>query len=187
MAGLIVTLLIIIAVLLIWNVVFTKKLTTEDSRFHEVNARLNYLAATGAVIIAVLSYFGFNYEQNLSSKANEFIVKKNSYFDSTIASKNILKASIFIVNDLEFVENKEYRFDALKTIDNQYLPKFLYPPKLIINTSTGENLRIKNITPTAFVLSRPLSKNTVFWAEEDNPNYPKVVTFDVWIADYRGK
>ena len=189
MGNIFIALLIINVVLLIWNLISYKRYANQEKQYYELNAKLNYITATGTVFIILLGYLGYNNEQNLNTnnerKIKEFITEKSSKIDSLINSKDILKAGIYIVNDIEFKENREYKFEDLKTIDNKNLPKFSYSPKLIINTSTGENLRIKKVTNTYFILSTPISKHFSYWAEGDNANYPNVVKFDVWIANYK--
>ena len=135
------------------------------------------------------TYLGLNSKKELrieyEKEITTFIKNQNDRIDSIINSKNILQAGIYIVNDIVYNEDQEYRFEDLKTIDNKKLPTFLYPPKLIINTSTGENLRIKKVTTTSFILSAPIAKSYSLFADGDNKDYPKVVKFDVWIADYK--
>lgn len=92
---------------------------------------------------------------------------------------------IYIVNDIEYQEDKIYKFKDLLTFDNKQLPAFVFEPKLLISTTTGENLRIKKITNEYFILSKPISKNSGIRTDDDNPEYPKTIKLDIWIADYK--
>ena len=204
----VVALLVIAIVLFIWNIYSFRLKDNQDKQYYELNSKLNYITATGSVFILLAAYLGYTNEQNLNSnndrkikeffnenssvlqKENErlvtrFIGEKSRKIDSLIDSKDILKAGVYIVNDCEFAEGKEYNFKDLRTIDGKELPKFSFAPKLIINTSTGENLRIKAVTNTYFVLGRPITKELYLITDGANPGYPKKVKFDVWIADYK--
>ena len=195
MDAIIVLLLIFIFILLIWNIKLFYNLKKKDenhvAEYYELNGKLNFITAVGSIAILLISYLGFNVKKeilkNSEGSINEMVKAKSSEIDSLLESKNILKAGVYIVNDLEFKEEKEYKFEDLKTIDNKPLPRFTSEPKLIISTNTGENLRIEKVTTDFFVLGKPISKNYAFIDSKDNPNYPKILIFDIWIADYRMK
>lgn len=192
MEYLIVALLIITIILIIWTFCsFRRNVQKENSdrNYLELGAKMNYLTATGSVFIILATYLGYNNELSLKkeyeAKISDFISKKSFYVDSVINSKDILRAGTYIVNDLNYIDNKKYKFEDLTTINNKKLPKFSFAPKLIINVCTGENFRVIEVTNEYFILGRPLSKNNFLVLDQDNANYPKVIKFDVWIADYK--
>lgn len=115
---------------------------------------------------------------------DELVAKKGKEIDSLLENKNILKAGIYIVSDIKFKEDSIYYFKLLKTIDNKPLPIFNTNPKLIINTNTGENLRIKELTKNYFILEKYKSKNIVLSVGKNQEYTPIELRFDIWIADY---
>jgi hypothetical protein len=190
MGNIAVLVLVINAILLIWNLIVYRKTNQNDiAGYHELNAKLNYITATGSAFIILATYLGFsnvqNIDENTNKKVKDFFVTQSIKIDSIIDSKDVLKAGVYIVNNIEYKEDKEYEFGSLRTIDNKPLPKFSFPPKLIINTSTGENLRIKKVTTHSFVLGQAITKAQVIALDQDNKDYPQSVKFDVWIADYK--
>jgi heme/copper-type cytochrome/quinol oxidase subunit 2 len=195
MDTIVVLFLVLILILLLWNIKIyyshAKNDKNNDREYFELNAKLNFIVAVGSLAILLISYLGFNVKKEIIKNSeipiNEMVEKKSNEIDSLFASKNILKAGIYIINDLSFKENKVYKFKDLLTIDNKHLPEFAYAPKLIISTSTGENLRVEKVTNEFFVLAEPMSKNSYLVVEEDDPSYPKILKFDIWIADYKTK
>lgn len=195
MDAILIFLLILIVILLLWNIKLyynhKRKGKNHDREYFDLNAKLNFVTAVGTLAILLISYLGFNVKKeilkNSEEPINEMVKMKSKEIDSLMASKNILKAGIYIISDLDFKENKVYKFKDLLTIDNKHLPDFAYIPKLIINTSTGENLRIEKLTTEFFVLGRSISKHSFLAIEDENPNYPKILKFDIWIADYKTK
>lgn len=184
----------LIAILLLWNIVLfirNNNKNNESEHYFELNAKLNFIAASGTLLILVVTFLGWNVRKEILMNSNvaikEMVQVKSHEVDSLLESKNILKAGIYIVNDIDFKENKVYKFEDLLTIDNKSLPRFSHPPKLIINTNTGENLRIKEITDSYFILSKPIAKYYFISDERTNPEYPKIIKFDVWIGDYKSK
>lgn len=182
--------LCLIFILLFWNAI---QLTLANkgkrtSKYFELNAKLNFIIATGSLAILLITYLGWDSKEEILKRSdpiiNNAVHKKIAEVDSVIDSKNILKIGTYIVNDLVFKEGKQYRFTELLTIDNKHLPEFANKPKLIIITNTGENLRIKDVTSKYFILSHPIKKANYIEFQEDNPEYPKELKFDVWIADY---
>ena len=193
-------LLILIFILLIWNsfeLYFNKKVTQKTGqKYFELSAKINFLTATGTLAILLISYLGLNVKDEILKKSEtpirELITKKSKEIDSSLriidtllASKNVLKAGIYIVNDLTFKVDKIIKFQNLLTIDKKSLPSFSYAPKLMIITNTGENIRIKKVTNEYFILGEPISKNYSILAEQGDPDYPKILKFDLWIADYK--
>ena len=186
-------LIIVIIILLVWDIIlhyqFKKKTTKKCREYYEVNSKLNFIIAIGSFAILLVTYLGFDVKEDILKKSerpiNELVNAKSAEINSLLESKNILKAGIYIVNDLKYKEDSIYLFSNLITIDNKHLPDFAYEPKLIINTRTGENLRIKKVTLDYFVLGSPINKSGFIMTEQENPKYPKELTFDIWIADYR--
>jgi hypothetical protein len=181
---------IAIITLLIWNIATHARTTAiEHEKYHELNGKINYLAALGSTLVVIIAYLGWSTSKDIKEfnarQLREFINEQSQKIDSIVRSKNILKAGVYIVNDLDFKAGKEYKFDELRTIDDKPLPKFSFAPKLIVSTATGENLRIITVTPTSFTLGEPITRYNSFVAEEANKNYPKTLKFDVWIADYK--
>lgn len=187
--------MILLLILSVWNYFiyrrFLKLNMQSDNQYHELNAKLNFIIAVGSFAILIISYFGFDVKADILNKSKEPIMEmvriKSHEIDSLLESKNILKAGIYIVTDLEYKENKVYEFKNLFTIDEKHLPDFAYVPKLMIITNTGENLRIEKVTNEFFTLTKPISKNGFLLVEQENPDYPEVVKFDIWIADYKTK
>jgi len=185
-------LLLVIIILLIWDILLRliqkKQPSNENKEYFELNSKLNFIIAVGTLAILLVTYLGFDVKEEILKKSEEpiknLIKAKSLEIDSLLESKNILKAGIYIINDLNYKEDSVYKFEDLLTIDNKNLPNFAYPPKLIINTSTGENLRIKKVTNDCFILSSPIQKSSSLLIGE-NPNYPKNLKFDIWIADYK--
>lgn len=188
-------LMIVIIILLVWDIILhyhhKKQKAKEGREYYEVNSKLNFIIAVGSFSILLVTYLGFDVKEDILKKSetpiNELVNTKSAEIDSLLESKNILKAGIYIVNDLNYKEDSIYMFADLLTIDNKHLPDFAYEPKLIINTSTGENLRIKKVTLDYFVLGSPIKKSGFLMLEGENPKYPKKLTFDIWIADYKTK
>lgn len=193
-------LLILIVILLVWNsfeLYFNKRETQKTGqKYFELSAKINFLTATGTLAILLVSYLGLNVKDEILKKSetpiNELITKKSKEIDSSLriidtllASKDVLKAGIYIVNDLTFKVDKIFKFQDLLTIDKKRLPSFSYAPKLMIITNTGENIRIKKVTNEYFILGEPISKNYSILTEQGNPEYPKLLKFDLWIADYK--
>lgn len=185
----------LIFILLIWNVCLLYRIKKNKGKqvkeYYELNSKLNFITAFGSLAVLLFSYLGWDIKveinENSKDAIRELIKLKSDEIDSLFADKNILKAGIYIVNDLEFKENKKFRFNDLLTFDNKPLPDFVHSPKLIISTSTGENLRIEKVTNEYFILGKPISKNNCIVLEEDNPKYPVIIKFDIWIADYKNK
>lgn len=187
-------LLIAILILLIWDIclhLIFKRERKKEREYFELNARLNFIIAVGSLAILLISYLGWNIKDEILKRSEEPIRKmideKKVEYDSLLDNKNILKAGIYIVTDLEFKENRIFKFKDLSTIDNKHLPDLAHAPRLLITTSTGENLRIEKITNEYFILGKPISKSYSLFQEGDNPKYPKILKFDIWIADYNQK
>ncbi|MFM9838840.1 MAG: hypothetical protein ACKVOQ_11285 [Cyclobacteriaceae bacterium] len=186
--------LIAISILLVWDIYLHIKLKrnkNRDHEYHELNSKLNFITASGSFALLAVSFLGWDVKDEILKKSEgpikEMISEKRVEIDSLLANKNILKAGIYIVTDLEFKENKMFKFRDLLTIDHKHLPELTNAPKLLINTSTGENLRIEKVTNEYFILGKPISKNYSLVNETDNPEYPKILKFDIWIADYKQK
>lgn len=186
------TLMVFLIILFIWNLIVyykqPKDVANKNKKYYELDAKLNFVIAVGSLAIFIVSYLGYDVKEEILKKSetpiNEMVKAKSHEIDSLLESKNILKAGIYIVNGLEYKEGKKFRFKDFLTIDNKHLPDFGYSPKLIINSSTGENLRIVKVTSEYFILSKPLLKSG-YLQLDDNPYYPDIVKFDVWIADYK--
>ena len=187
-------LLVAITILLTWNVFLYFRLKHDrnlNREYFELNAKLNFLTAIGSFAIVMISFLGWDVKDELLKRSEvpikEMIDEKRSEIDSLLSNKNILKAGIYIITDLKFEENKIFKFHDLLTIDKKHLPELTDIPKLLITTSTGENLRIEKLTNEYFILGKPISKFFYLSTEEGNPKYPKELRFDVWIADYKMK
>lgn len=186
----IILLLVTIAALLVWNMfLFWKSKSDANSEtdgYFELKARLNFIVAVGTVGLLIIAYLGFGVKNEILEKADPMIrqaVKEIRHeVDSLISNKNILKAGIYIVNDIVYKSDSTYYFSDLKTIDNESLPIFKNAPKLMINSSTGQGFRVRKIDNKLFVLTEPIPKYT--FIGYDATGYPDVVTLDIWIADY---
>jgi hypothetical protein len=183
---------IAIFILLAWDIYLHIRLRrnkNRDHEHHELNSKLNFITASGSFAILAISFLGWDVKDEILKKSEEpikeMINKKSAEIDTLLKNKNILKAGIYIVTDLEFKENKIFKFQDLLTIDHKHLPELTNAPKLLINTRTGENLRIEKVTNEYFILGKPISETYSIYEEGVNPKYPKVLKFDIWIADYK--
>lgn len=185
-------LLFAIIALLIWNIILFWKSKNRDSKadgYFELKARLNFIVAVGSVGLLIIAYLGFGVKNEILNKADPIIIQmvneKSKEIDSLFSSKNILKAGIYIVNDIVYKSDSTYNFRDFKTIDNASLPLFKNAPKLMINSSTGNDFRVRSINSESFVLTESIPKYT--FLGYDAEGYPDVVTLDIWIADYTGQ
>src|ERR1700677_46144 len=95
-----IALLAVITILLIWNIVTVKIKNNKEKEYNELNAKLNYITATGSVIIILIGYLGYNNEQNLNTanenkiksffvgKAEELQKQNGTQIDSFMAKKS---------------------------------------------------------------------------------------------------
>src|SRR5258706_3140140 len=102
-----------IAILLVWNIFLFFQLRQNrnlNREYFELNAKLNFITAVGSFAIIVISFLGWDVKDEILKKSEmpikEMINEKSTEIDNLLANKNILKAGIYIVTDLEFKEKK---------------------------------------------------------------------------------
>ncbi len=179
-----------IVILLIWNIGLLKKTRNEnnDKSILEIKAKLNFIVATGSLAVLVITYLGWDAKENIKMQneiiVNEMIENYKEKLDSIFDENDLLKSQLFIVSGLEYEENNQkFVFNELKTVNGDRLPTFEHSPKIIVETSTGENLRIVETTSKYFILDKPIKKHWSLSTGE-NEQYPDILEFDVWIVNY---
>jgi hypothetical protein len=145
---LIIILLLLIAVLTIWNILLFRKIKShleikdkiaENSVYFDLKYRLNLITSIAAIVITVITFFGYNQFNNIERDLGDQFNSKFEKYESFFSSLNSQKDSL--INNYNSLTQKS-------TIMN--------------NTINDSENKIKNVSAKIDIISQDILTNNLF-------------------------
>lgn len=162
------------------------------SSISDIKNTINEQLATEKLKVDSLSKLANNNFMNLELKGKDYkdsviiglkLVNALKERYKQLASKDIIKQDIFIVDDLTIGDFKKVddffrlvKFGDLTTISGQKLPVFKTPPSIVVFSSTSANPAIDQVTAQSFRIS------PFMYTESKVAQNEEQIKFSVWIS-----